>query len=337
MTMTGKADQRAAECIEFASRHRWAKYFCVGAVSVIYGTEYLRRRVVSACDKIHAAMTAPFRPLYKRAVSLLGSLALAGMVFPAEVLAYEESEEEFVARPLSVSNPVVLPEPRGNNFDPAASPNVLDALREAEKNYTVTGSGLAEENDSYSVDVDAKKLGSDVIASFSKNEKKLDSIVFAFSGYNIPTDDLYIVPYDITLYSAENKKLSLKRGMSADVTMPVPVEMTGHLNDIQAIRLENDNTITVLKSEVIPSDQGYVISFTTEHFSTFALVSYNSGINTENISASAGMTASGMNVSLSVSFSGSVIGEDKNNSRSRKHTRKIYRIKSIRNENDILL
>ncbi|MGN0642423.1 MAG: hypothetical protein ACI4JJ_04695 [Huintestinicola sp.] len=351
MNVTSKADMRAAECIAFANRHRWARYLCVGAVSVIYSAEFIRTKFISVGEKIRESMNAPFRPLYKRAASVLCAAAFARMIFPAEAAAAEvanaaPSEPTTVILPslspkvIPSGPPSILPPPEKPSSDEAEE---QEEHQEEKRDYSVTLTGLAEENSMYSVEVDANLLETDVVAEFQESDDELGRILYAFSSYNIPTGNLYIVPYDITLYSSENEKLSLKDGMTAEITMPIPDEMSGHIGDIKAIRLEDNGRITVLGGVVNEGGDSYTISFETKHFSVFALVSYNDGIEgayggtAENISSAAGMTADGTAVmTASISFSNAVMDSDKRR-RKASPKRKIYRIKRICSEKDILL
>lgn len=347
MNVTSKADMRAAECIAFANRHRWARYLCVGAVSVIYSAEFIRTKFISVGEKIRESMKAPFRPLYKRAAAVLCAAAFAGMVFPAEAAAEAVPPEptpvilpSLSPKVIPSGPPSILPPPEKTSSDEAEE---QEEQQEEKCDYSVTLTGLAAENSMYSVEVDANLLETDVVAEFQESDDELGRILYAFSSYNIPTGNLYIVPYDITLYSSENEKLSLKDGMTAEITMPIPDEMSGHIGDIKAIRLENNGSITVLGGVVNEGGDSYTISFETKHFSVFALVSYNDGIEgayggtAENISSAAGMTADGTAVmTASISFSNAVMDSDKRR-RKASPKRKIYRIKRICSEKDILL
>lgn len=198
--------------------------------------------------------------------------------------------------------------------------------------------GLAEHNSDYGIELDAGKLKSDVTARFSGGKKYYYTVTDSFAYYNIPTDDLNIFPVDVTLYRTEERiKLNLKEGNTASITFPLPEDMEGHDEDLKVVRIEKNGTMTILEGILAKGDNGSTITFTTEHFSVFALVAYKSPMYEENIESGAPMTTSGDMMSFSVSSSVNVFAEDKRRFRNNEKKRKIYRIKRIFKESDKLL
>lgn len=326
-----KANIRAAKAVKFAARHRWAKLFCVGAVAAVYSADYIRQSAVQIGEKIRDSAQAPFRPLGGRIVSLIMSGAFAFMTVPfaAASASAEETEETQSSAAEEHPDPTKkLPEhPRV-----AATPAAI-----ADK---ITLSGLAEDNLSYGLTLNVRTLKKDVTAMFRTSEDMSEQVKSAFDGYGIPTYNLCISPVDITLFTTEQKqKLQLSDGYSADITLPIPREMEGHFDDLKIVRLEDDGSMTVIEGDISSGAAGNTISFNTSHFSVFALVSYSDEpeANAENIGSGAGAQAGGVHTDISVSFGGNVFEEDKRRFGRDKKKRKIYRIKRIIRENELLL
>lgn len=399
MVSSEKANMRAARAVEFAGKHKWAKYPCVAAVSVIYSAEYLRQKAVSVGESITAETE---RPLGMRIGAGLLSCAFTFMALPfsgitagAEGLSSELWAEGAMSSELIEGD--VLPLPTVN----ARPGNILDAdkyqVRETEDGTLVTKKedsaavvdaaidgilaerekseekpaevktanassngkkqsssrpaarpetiaekvhleGLPESNGDYDITLNIKTLKKDVTVRFSGSSKYLSDVEDSFAYYSIPTDDLYIHPVDVTMYSTEDRyKLNLSEGYTADITFPIPEKMMGHLDDMKVIRLEKDGSMTILDSDISLSDSGNTVSFTTEHFSVFALVSYAAGVDAENIGSGAGMTAAGEMTDMMPVSSSNVFEEDRRRFKDIKRKRKVYRIKRILRESDKLI
>lgn len=322
-----KANMRAEAAVDFARRHSWAKYPCLAAVSVIYSAEYIRLKICEAVQKIRAAASAPFRPLGSRIAAVLLSSAFAFMSVPfsgAAVFA-EETETPEVQETADLPKPwtKLPPKPRI-----AVTPEEI-----AEK---VTLAGLAKESEDYDIILNIRNLKKDVTADFRQSPRYLEEVISAFGGYGISTEELNIKPVDVTLYTTEGRYiLQLRDGYSADITLPIPEDMQNHLDDLKVIRLEDDGSIAILDGEINMD----TISFNTTHFSIFALVSYKDpevSVTAEDIESGAGMMAAGSAPDAAISLGGTAFEEDRNRFKKDKK-RKIYRIKRIAKENQLLL
>lgn len=322
-----KANMRAEAAIDFARRHSWAKYPCLAAVSIIYSTEYIKLKICEAVQKIRSAASAPFRPLGSRIAAVFLSSAFAFMsvpfsgvsVFADETRTPEVQETKELPKPWTK----LPPKPRI-----AATPEEI-----AEK---VTLAGLAEGSGDYDITLNIRTLKKDVTADFRQSPRYLEDVISAFGGYGISTEELNIKPVDVSLYTTEGKYLlQLSEGYSADITFPIPEDMQNHLDDLKVIRLEDDGSIAILDGKINKD----TISFNTKHFSVFALVSYKDPavpVSAENIESGAGMTASGSAPDAAISLGGTAFEEDRNRFKKDKR-RKIYRIKRIAKENQLLL
>ncbi len=351
-----KANMRIAKAVEFAGRHKWAKYPCLCSVSLIYASEVLRLKLCSLKDKLCEAAAAPFRPLGGRIVSFILSGAFAFMAVPfssaaasaemyvpdkasqdkyctAEILETEAKTSDTASE--DPNNENTLSAPAAPSDLPAERPRIAATPEKIAERVTLAG--LAEDNPDYGITLNIRTLKKDVTCRFIRYPSLMPKVTDAFGTYDIPTDNLYIIPLDISLYTTEGKyKLNLSEGYSADITLPVPPEMNGHLDDLKIVRLEDNGYMTVIEGDIGNGKTGKTISFNTEHFSVFALVSYNNGISSENIGSGAGMTASGVSADISVNLSGSIFAEDKNRYKKRP-AHKVYRIKRIIKENELLL
>ncbi|MBP0956106.1 MAG: hypothetical protein J5997_01930 [Oscillospiraceae bacterium] len=322
-----KANMRAEAAVDFARRHSWAKYPCLAAVSVIYSAEYIRLKICEATEKIRAAASAPFRPLGSRIAAAFLSSAFAFMSIPfsgAAVFAEEpESPEMQETKELPKPWTKLPPKPRT-----AATPEEI-----ADK---VTLAGLAKESEDYDITLNIRTLKKDVTADFRQSPRYLEDVISAFGDYGISTEELNIKPVDVSVYTTEEKYLlQLSEGYSADITLPIPEDMQNHLDDLKVIRLEDNGSIAILDGKINKD----TISFNTEHFSIFALVSYKDpavSVTAENIESGAGMTAAGSAPDAAISLGGTAFEEDRNRFKKDKK-RKIYRIKRIAKENQLLL
>lgn len=314
-----KANMCAEAAVDFARRHKFAKYPCLAAVSVIYSTEFVRLKICEAVEKLRSAAAAPFRPLGGRIVSVILSSAFAFMCVPFSAAAVYADEPESQ----TVKNTKELPKPRI-----ASTPEEI-----AER---ITMAGLAAESEDYDITFNIRTLKKDVTVSFRQSPRYLEEVISAFGGYGISTEELNIQPVDISVYTTEEKYLlQLSEGYSADITLPIPQDMQGHLDDMKVIRLEDDGSIAILDGKIKKD----TVSFNTEHFSVFALVSYKDPavpVYAEDIESGAGMTAAGSAPYAAISIGGNAFEEDKNRFKKDKR-RKIYRIKRIAKENQLLL
>lgn len=322
-----KANMRAEAAVDFARRHSWAKYPCLAAVSVIYSAEFVRLKICEAGEKLKAAVCAPFRPLGGRiaAAFLSAAFAFMSVSFSGAVVFADETETPEVQETKELPKPwtKLPPKPRT-----AATPEEI-----AEK---VTLAGLAEESDDYDITLNIRTLKKDITVNFRESPRYLEEVISAFGGYGISTEELNILPVDVSVYTTEERYvLQLSEGYSADITLPIPEDMQNHLDDLKVIRLEDDGSIAILDGKIKKD----TISFNTEHFSVFALVAYKDPVvpvSAENIESGAGMTAQGSAPDASISLGGTAFEEDRNRFKKDKK-RKIYRIKRIAKENQLLL
>lgn len=321
-----KANMRAEAAVDFARRHSWAKYPCLAAVSVIYSAEYVRLKFCEAAEKLKAAASAPFRPLGSRIAAVFLSSAFAFMSIPFSGAAVFAEEPE-----PPVQETKELPKPWTK-----LPPKMKTSATPEEIADRITMAGLAEESEDYDITLNIRTLKKDVTAEFRQSPRYLEDVISAFRGYGISTEELNIKPVDVSLYTTEGKYLlQLSDGYSADITLPVPEDMQNHTEDLKIIRLEDDGSIAILDGRIKKD----TISFNTEHFSVFALVSYKDPavpVVAENIESGAGMTAAGSAPDVSISLGGTAFEEDRNRFKKEKK-RKIYRIKRIAKENQLLL
>lgn len=322
-----KANMRAASAVAFAARHRWAKYPCVAAVTAIYSAEYIRIKALELGEKIRESAKAPFRPLAGRMAAAAMSFAVAAMVLPfAPITAYAEEAAENAAEAEANKE---LPEPVKKEIEKAETPEDIKKL--------VSFSGLAADNFAYDIELNIPWLDREVTARFSEPEGIKKQVTDAFDRYGIPTDNLNIDPVDIVLYANDNRhKLNLNEGYSADITLPVADDMAGHTEDLKIVRLEDDGSMTIIEGVLENRNIGRTVTFNTSHFSVFAVVAYNNEESAENISSAAGVSASGSYGEIAVSFSNPVLDEDRRRFR-KAVKRRIFRIKRIVNERDLLL
>lgn len=357
-----KANKLAEKVIAFAAAHSWSKLPCVGAVSVIYSAEFLRIKAITLGEKIKESVNAEFRPLGGRVLSAVLSAAFAFMAVPFTAAAADDDDapqpavigempedtETYESQPEDIStdsgDPVFVGDEQSDVLDPT-SPEAR-AIRKARRNPArtpediaskITLTGLAEDNPFYGITLNIKSLKTDVTARFLQTSDLNSKVKEAFDYYGIPVSNLYIEPVDITLYTTKEKyKLQISEGYSADITLPVPEGMNNHLDDMKVIRLEDNGGMTILEGEVTPKGTGNIVTFNTDHFSVFALVCYSDNVEPEDVSSGAGTSAAGANMDISLNFGGNVFDEDKRRHR-KAAKKKVYRIRRIIKENDLLL
>lgn len=334
-----KADAFAERCISFTNKHPSARYFCVSAVSAVYFAEYLRRRICSVGSAALAAMERLPDKLGLRIVSAAGAAAFAMMTAPVQAFGYNSLD----AAPAEI---IILPEPAPASpqnipglygFDPTATPRIVDELRINSAVLELTGD--AEENIAYEANIDVKALGRSMTLDFSGDEDGTlaKRIKKAFKLYGISTDNLNIEPMNISMYRTDTSaSAQLKNGVTADITVPVPENMQNNLADLKVIRVESDGTITILDSTAGFDDRGCRVSFSTEHFSLFALVAYNEEVTVESVESGSGSVAQGI-LSVIAPPSQGAFDSDKRRRKYYSKQRRIYRIKRICKESDLLI
>lgn len=213
----------------------------------------------------------------------------------------------------------------------------------------VTLEGLPEKNEGYGITLNVEKLGRDVTAKFTSRREMLDDVRYCFECYDIPTDNLYIAPVDVTIYSTDDRTvLQFKedRNCSADITFPVPEQFDGHTDDLKVVRLDDGNRMTVLDCEITEGENGRTLTFNTEHFSIFAMIAYRQLPSealpeepevTENIGSGAPVTAGGVQASAAVNTTLSPFDEDKHRFGRKPNRKRVYRIKRICKEYEKLI
>ncbi|MCM1578126.1 MAG: hypothetical protein NC078_04925 [Ruminococcus sp.] len=413
-----KANKRVRRIVGFASKHKWAKYPGIAAVSAVYGVDWLRAVVLEAGEKIRESANAPFRPLAGRAGSALLAAAFALMTVPVGFTAGAEELDGAApaageslwggeANPGAGSEEALLDD-GGESTDEAllddgskSAEDVLlddgeetagdgdnDSASAAEaadgeedvngdgseetspKRVTrertrpkrkwmaktdeeiagrVTLEGLPEYGEGYGITLNVENLGRDVTARFSSRREMIDRVKYCFECYEIPTDNLYIAPVDVTIYSTDDRTVLQFRedkGCSADITLPVPDEFDGHTEDLKVVRLDDGNRMTVLDCDVAETESGRTLTFNTEHFSVFAMIAYRQMPGaasteepemTENIQSGASSAAAGVQASAAVNANISPFDEDKRRFGKGRGKKRVYRIKRICKEYEKLL
>ncbi len=403
-----KANKRVRRIVDFANRHRWAKYSGIAAVSVVYGADWLRAVTVETGDKIRESMKAPFRPLAGRAASAFLAAAFAFMAVPVGFTAGAEEIDKAELPPVAgesvwgsagqSAGEVVMNDGAGDGADtvstaeeaPEAINEIADAATDTiadtaadtadsentaeeapvRKRVTrertrpkrqwmartaeeiagrVTLEGLPEKGEGYGITLNVEKLGRDVTAKFTSRREMLDDVRYCFECYDIPTDNLYIAPVDVTIYSTDDRTvLQFKedKNCSADITFPVPELFDGHTDDLKVVRLDDGNRMTVLDCEITEGENGRTLTFNTEHFSVFAMIAYRQLPSealpeepevTENIGSGAPVTAGGVQASAAVNTTLSPFDEDKRRFGRKPNRKRIYRIKRICKEYEKLI
>ena len=270
------------DIIEFSRKHRWSKYFCAGAVTAIYGYDCICSAVHTAVRKLPAAgkfVGEKAAAFSLRAVSGLIAASFAFMTIPVSVYAADDDNEEKEDYNESIgdfANHYLVPLLIDLN-DEMKLPEVIEDIPEEPVAYTVMVKGLPEQDKQYSVvfNYNEEDLNSDlVIKMMWGGDKALESFRGAFESYSIPAETLNIVPIEITMTDADGNAVEFAEHQSADITVPLPESMDGHKNDLRAVRLDGSK-ISVLNTAYTENKDGSVlVKFSTDHFTSFALVSY---------------------------------------------------------------
>lgn len=190
---------------------------------------------------------------------------------------------------------------------------------EAQNNFLQIAIDGSFENDSISItDMDGEGRQLEVL--YRSTEGK-NTISKAFDSYGIPHESMNINAFEISIYS-EGARVQPEENVK--VYVEVPDDMIHHKNDLKAVRMDGDR-IEILDSVYARNGDGKLyISFETDHFSTFALVSYAD--QPENLESEAGENDVGTPVGGSAEI---VLGEVKEGKAAAK--RKKYRVlKKIR-------
>lgn len=196
----------------------------------------------------------------------------------------------------------------------------------------VTLEGLAENEASYELTLNIRSLRTDVTARFTSSDQMESDIKAAFESYGINSDELCISPVKIQLYRNDTReKLQISEGYSSDVTLPVPEEMLGRIDELRGVRLEDNGTLTVIEGE---TDEN-TFSFRTNKLGSFALVTYKD--TAEDIGSGAGVSDTGIVTDISISVPQPITDEDKRRFRRNRGKKCIYRIKRIVKENERLI
>ena len=270
------------DIIEFSRKHRWSKYFCAGAVTAIYGYDCLCGAVHTVGSKLPAAgkfVGEKAAAFSLRAFSGLIAASFAFMAVPVSVYAADDDTEEnedyneFIG---DFANHYLVPLLIDMNNE-TALPEAKEELPEVPVEYTVTVKGLPEQDKLYSVVFNYNKedLESEIVIKMMwGGDKALESFRGAFESYSIPADTLNIVPIEITMTDADGNAVAFAEDQSAEITVPLPESMDGHKNDLRAVRLDGSK-ISVLNTAYAENKDGSVlVKFSTDHFTSFALVSY---------------------------------------------------------------
>ncbi|MCR5166091.1 MAG: hypothetical protein K6C13_02580 [Oscillospiraceae bacterium] len=270
------------DIIEFSRKHRWSKYFCAGAVTAIYGYDCLCSAVHTVGSKLPAAgkyVGEKAAAFSLRAFSGLIAASFAFMTIPVSVQAAEndtEESEDYNDYIGDFANHYLVPLLINLN-DKTTLPEIKEDLPEVPVTYTVTVKGLPEQDKQYSVvfNYNEEDLQSDlVIKMIWGGDKALERFRGAFESYSIPADTLNIVPIEITMTDPDGNAVAFADDHSAEITVPLPESMDGHKNDLRAVRLDGKK-ISVLNTAYAESKDGSVlVKFSTDHFTSFALVSY---------------------------------------------------------------
>lgn len=397
-----KANLTVRKIVDFASRHRWAKYPGIAAVSAVYGADWLRAVTVELGEKIRESMNAPFRPLAGRVASAFLSAAFAFMVVPVGITAGAEETGNAELPPVageSVWGQAPSTDSGSDNTgnaditDNADNADITAEVNEASKTEQgsadtagetstseeapqprkrvtrektkskrkwfaktpeeiagrITMEGLPDHGGGYGITLNVGTLGRDVTARFTSRREMIDEVKYCFECYDIPTDNLYIAPVDVTIYGTDDRLiLNFKedRDCTADITLPLPNQFDGHTDDVKVVRLDAGNRMTVLDCNINESEDGRTVTFNTEHFSVFAMVAYRElpgapspelPETTENIGSGAPITANGVQASAAVNMNLSPFDEDRRRFGKKSGRRKVYRIKRICKEYEKLL
>ena len=126
------------------------------------------------------------------------------------------------------------------------------------------------ENDSISItDMDAE--GSRQLEVLYRSSEGKNTISKAFDSYGIPHENMNINAFELSVY---DEGTSVQPEENVKLYVEVPDDMINHREDLKAVRLDGDR-LEILDSVYARNKDGDLyISFDTDHFSTFALVSY---------------------------------------------------------------
>lgn len=126
------------------------------------------------------------------------------------------------------------------------------------------------ENDSISItDMDAE--GSRQLEVLYRSSEGKNTISKAFDSYGIPHENMNINAFELSVY---DEGTSVQPEENVKLYVEVPDDMINHRDDLKAVRLDGDR-LEILDSVYARNKDGDLyISFDTDHFSTFALVSY---------------------------------------------------------------
>lgn len=126
------------------------------------------------------------------------------------------------------------------------------------------------ENDSISVTDINTEENKQLEVLYRSSEGKY-AISKAFDSYGIPHESMNINAFELSVYDGG---ISVQPEESVKIYVEVPDDMINHRSDLKAVRLDGDR-IEILDSVYARNkDSDLYISFETDHFSTFALVSY---------------------------------------------------------------
>lgn len=333
MNISDKLSGRTERIVEFSKKHRCAKVFCLGALCAVYSAEYIRSMLAALREKSENS----FVPFMKRCSAAVCAVSFAFMVMGGTAGAAEyrevspDSEKGGVLFTETEEPDVITVTEEISDMDVYNAATTPDEIADM-----VSFEGLSDIDSDYSLTLNVKSLRREVTARFSSAKRYAESVKEAFESYGIDTGCLYIYPVDVTVYCTEGRyRLNLTKGYTADITFPIPDIMDAHLGDLKAVRLEDDGTLTVLEGTIGMGGNGRTFTFNTDHLSLFALVSYNTDVQAEYIGSGAGVTASGVTADIAVSEN---VPFDEDRRKPKKRVkRKVYRIKRIINENDLLL
>ena len=266
------SEKTAYKAVAFAARHKWAKSFCFGVYSAVYAAEKLK---------------ADEKPFSRRLIAFATASAFVFMTVPTSyAAALTQPETSVVTEQMNTMEPVAM------------SPEDIAAR--------VTLEGLEENEASYGLTLNIRSLRTDVTARFTSSDQMESDIKAAFESYGINSDELCISPVKIQLYRNDTReKLQISDGYSADVTLPVPEEMLGRIDELRGVRLEDNGTL------------------------------YKD--TAEDIGSGAGVSDTGIVTDISISVPQPITDEDKRRFRRNRGKKHIYRIKRIVKENERLI
>lgn len=358
--------------IDFSRRHKWAKLFCMGAVSINYANDVISSKLYGPVTKVKKAAGEYTVPVSRRIISGLVCAAFSVMTVPFGAVGVYAAENETVQDGIIADSADNIEEPPADDTEyeetgysdgditlPAAVDSGL-----YEKMLLLTGAaaehseeviadealqGTDEETDEadLKVSVSAKKTEDEEkpfqivikggfdddsmsMTGIDPGDRQLEilyrstegenAIAGAFKSYGIPPENMNIHAIEISVYDGGQ---SVEPGEIVKVYVEVPDDMVHHKNDLKAVRLE-DGRIEILDSVYARNKDGDLyISFETDHFSTFALVSYAD--KPENLESEAGEGDVGTPVSASTAGTAAEVKEGRAAAKRKKYrvTKKI--------------